>query len=98
MNINEQIEGIEIKVRQVALKLERLQRENATLIAENQQLKTDMDKQEAMIIALKNKLETAQSAMEQRADEETEHSRQQKQLIDQYIQEIDKCIEWLHRN
>lgn len=98
MNASEQIEGIEIKVRQLALKLERLQRENAALLTENQQIKANMEKQEAMISALKDKLENAQSALEQQVNEETEHSKHLKQLIDQYIIEIDKCIDWLHRN
>ena len=98
MNLTEQIEGIEIKVRQLALKLERLQRENAALLTENQQIKANMEKQEATISALKDKLETAQRALTERAEEEDEQSQQLKQLIDQYILEIDKCIEWLHHN
>ncbi len=98
MNLTEQIEGIEIKVRQLALKLERLQRENTGLLSENQQIKANMEKQEATISALKDKLENAQSALAQQTEEETEHSKHLKQLIDQYIVEIDKCIDWLHRN
>lgn len=98
MNLNEKLESIEIKVRQLALKQERLQRENAALQTENQQLKAGIDKQEATIIAFKDKLETAQRALENRAEEESEQSQQLKQLIDQYILEIDKCIEWLHHN
>ncbi|MDX1942239.1 MAG: hypothetical protein SFU99_16865 [Saprospiraceae bacterium] len=98
MNLTEQIEGIEIKVRQLALKLERLQRENAALLTENQQIKANMEKQEATISALKDKLENAQSVLAQQVKEETEHSKYLKQLIDQYIIEIDKCIDWLHRN
>ncbi|MFN7117873.1 MAG: hypothetical protein ACK4TA_13820 [Saprospiraceae bacterium] len=98
MNLTDKLESIEIKVRQLALKQERLQRENAALQLENQQLKAGLDKQEATIIALKDKLETAQRALENRAEEEDEQSQQLKQLIDQYILEIDKCIEWLHHN
>lgn len=98
MNLNERLEHIEIKVRQLALKQERLQRENTALQIENQQLKAGIDKQEATVIALKNKLETAQRALEDRVEEEDEQSQQLKQLIDQYILEIDKCIEWLHHN
>ncbi|HMN90758.1 MAG TPA: hypothetical protein PKD70_13905 [Saprospiraceae bacterium] len=98
MSLSEQIESIEIKVRQLALKFERLQRDNAALQAENARLHAGLDKQEATIIALKNKLEQAQYALVQQVEEETEHSRKLKQLIDQYILEIDKCIEWLHSN
>jgi len=98
MNLTDKLESIEIKVRQLALKQERLQRENAALHTENQQLKAGIDKQEATVIALKDKLETAQRALTERAEEEDEQSQQLKQLIDQYILEIDKCIEWLHHN
>jgi chromosome segregation ATPase len=98
MNIADRLESIELKVRQLALKQERLQRENSVLQAENQQLKAGIDKQEATVIALKDKLETAQRAFQEKAEEEDEQSQQLKQLIDQYILEIDKCIEWLHHN
>jgi regulator of replication initiation timing len=98
MNLSDRLESIEIKVRQLALKQERLQRENAALQVENQLLKAGIDKQEAMVIALKDKLETAQRAFEQKAEKEDEQSQQLKQLINQYILEIDKCMEWLHHN
>lgn len=98
MSVAERLESIELKVRQLALKQERLQRENAALQSENQQLKAGMDKQEATVIALKDKLETAQRAYEEKATEENEQSKQLKQLIDQYMLEIDKCIDWLHHN
>lgn len=98
MNWSDRLESIELKVRQLALKQERLQRENSVLQAENQQLKAGIDKQEATVIALKDKLETAQRAFQEKAEEEDEQSQQLKQLIDQYILEIDKCIEWLHHN
>jgi regulator of replication initiation timing len=98
MNLGDTLESIELKVRQLALKQERMQRENAALLVENQQLKAGLDKQEATIIAFKDKLETAQRAQNERAEEEDEQSQQLKQLIDQYILEIDKCIEWLHHN
>lgn len=96
--MTEQIEGIEIKVRQLALKLERLERENADLQKENKHLKAGMEKQEATISALKDKLTDAQSTLSQKDEEESAHSKKLKQLIDQYIQEIDKCIDWLHNN
>lgn len=98
MNLTEQIEGIEIKVRQLALKLDRLQRENADLQDKNKHLKAGMEKQEAMISALKDKLQQAQSALNQKGEEEQEHSKELKELIDHYILEIDKCIGWLHNN
>lgn len=98
MSVADKLENIEIKVRQLALKQERLQRENAALQLENQQLKAGLDKHEATVIALKDKLETAQRAFEEQAAEEDEQSQQLKQLIDQYILEIDKCMEWLHHN
>jgi len=98
MNVAEKLESIELKMRQLALKQERLQRENAALQTENQQLKAGLDKQEATVIALKDKLETVQRSFEDKAVEEDEQSQQLKQLIDQYIIEIDKCMEWLHHN
>jgi predicted nucleic acid-binding Zn-ribbon protein len=98
MNLAEQIDLIEIKVRQLATKVERVQQENAALQEVNQQLKAELDRQKGGMDALKDKLEIAQRALGSRRNGKMEQSEKLKEQLDQYIHEIDKCIEWLHKH
>jgi regulator of replication initiation timing len=97
MNIVEQIDSIELKVRQLVLKNERISKENATLRTENQHLKAELDRQKGTVGVLKNKLKDTQQALDLQRDEDPELSAQLKEQINQYIKEIDNCIEWLHK-
>lgn len=93
MNLSEKLENIELKIRQLAQKMERLQVENGALLDENKRLKAEIDRQKGTVGVLKNKLELTQQAFGQ---EREDHSNGElKEQIDQYIQEIDKCIDWI---
>ena len=98
MDIAEKMDNIELKIRQLTQKMKRLEQENAELEADNKQLKVELDKQNGAVRSLKNKLENTQLAMavpsEKGSAERTELVNEQ---INQYIEEIDKCIEWLHK-
>lgn len=96
--MSEKIDNIELKIRQLALKLERFRKENADLTKKNEQLKAELDKQKGTVSALKDKLTKTQNVLERQEVDESEHSRQLKQQLDQYIREIDKCIEWLQNS
>ena len=98
MNLSDRIDNIELKVRQLILKIERLQNENVALEEKNKQLKADLDRQKGTVDALKNKLEFTQRVMDQQKEEESDDSKHLKEKIDHYIREIDKCIEWLQTN
>ncbi len=98
MNLSEQIDSIEIKIRQLVLKMERIQKENAELQEENQLLKTELDRQKGAVHALKDKLEKTQRVVDSQRNGKTEQSEKLREQLDQYIHEIDKCIEWLHRH
>lgn len=98
MNVSEKIDNIELKIRQLALKLDRFIQENNNLKNENERLKTDLDKQKGAVMTLKDKLDKTQGMLEKQHVNESEHSIELKQQLDQYIKEIDKCIEWLSNN
>ncbi|MCB9052529.1 MAG: hypothetical protein H6556_24100 [Lewinellaceae bacterium] len=98
MDLSEQIESIELKVRQLALKMERIQRENAALQEDNKQLKAELDRQKGTAGALKDKLEKTQRVLDLQREEQPEHSTELKDQLDQYIQEISQCIEWLRKH
>ncbi len=95
MELSSKIDGIDLKVRQLALKLEQLQRDQALLLQENEKLKSEAARYRELADTLKNKLGTTQQVIEAKGGESTEKLRQQ---IDLYIGEIDKCIEWLYNN
>jgi predicted nuclease with TOPRIM domain len=97
MDLSEQIDSIELKTRQLALKMERVQRENAALQEENKKLKAELDRQKGTASALKDKLEKTQRALDLQREEQPAHSNELKGQLDQYIQEIDQCIEWLRK-
>ncbi len=98
MNLSEKIDNIELKIRQLALKVERLRNENIDLSKKNEQLKAELDKQQGAVSALKDKLTKTQGVLERREVNETEHTQQLRGQLDQYIKEIDKCIEWLQNS
>ncbi|NRB51503.1 MAG: hypothetical protein HRU41_27775 [Saprospiraceae bacterium] len=98
MQVTEKIDNIELKIRQLAQKVDRLNEENNSLKAENERLKTDLDKQKGAVLTLKNKLDKTQGMLDTQHVSETADSEQLKKQLDQYIKEIDKCIEWLSNN
>ena len=94
MQVTEKIDNIELKIRQLAQKMDRLNEENNTLKAENERLKTDLDKQKGAVQTLKK----TQGMLDTQHVSKSADSEQLKKQLDQYIKEIDKCIEWLSNN
>ena len=98
MQVSEKIDTIELKIRQLSLKMDRLNEENSNLKTENERLKTDLDKQKGVVMTLKDKVDKTQGMLDTQHVDESEHSKQLKEQLDQYIKEIDNCIEWLSNN
>lgn len=98
MNLSEQIDRIELKIRQLVSQMERIQDENTALQDENKQLKAELDRQKGVSNALKDKLENTQRVVDSQRNGKTEQSEKLREQLDQYIHEIDKCIEWLHKH
>lgn len=96
----EQINIIEKKVRLVVARMAMLQDENATLKNKNRELaeqirhlKADLLLRDSEISHLKTQTVTkVEEGVKTEARERSQHLREE---IDQHIQEIDKCIEWL---
>lgn len=97
MNLLERIDNIELKVRQLAQRLERTKRENTDLQLENKSLQAELDRQHGITKVLNDKLEQAQRALGSTQEEQPEHAEQLKHQLDQYIEELNKCIAWLHK-
>lgn len=113
MDIARKINEIESKVKRVAAERDDYQHHNAVLLGENKQLKEDLSKQSERILELQERLVNSQQILIGESGEiyskvEGKPSKKKalsgrdaevlKKQIDQYVQEIDKCIEWLQEN
>ena len=94
--ISDKLEGIELKLRQLALKMERLQSQNADLLDENKTLRLKLSKQDNAVGLLEDNLHKSQQSLEKMRETEPPGSKKIRKDIERYIKEIDKCIEWLN--
>ncbi len=94
----DKLSNIELKVRQLALKLERLQNENNTLINENNNLKAELNKKDSKLSLMQEQTAKAQNALQKKRESDPEYSKKLRKDIEQYINEVDKCIEWLQKS
>ena len=94
VNLSDKISSIEFKVRQLALKLERLEAEKVVLLEENNQLRaalrTERQKSNAAIVP--NRTIVVKEGID------AERGKKIRKEIDQHIKQIDKCIEWLQKS
>jgi len=106
MDIERKINEIESKVKRVAAERDDYQHHNLVLLDENKQLKDELSKQSNLIYELQQRLANNQQIL---TKEDGENFLQKESLsgkdkealkkqIDQYIQEIDRCIEWLQNS
>ena len=98
MDSTKRIEQITDKVNRLADVLRQLRTENASLLQENERLKAEISNQTARINVLEQELDQKQVDGRARETEEANQSEHLKKQIDLYIQEIDRCIEWLQKD
>ncbi len=72
-----------------------LRQQNAVLSKENNKLKAEMTAQTERIGELTERLTNSQQALAGQRGDDSESNQKLRKQIDQYINEIDKCIEWL---
>ena len=96
MELTKKLEQITAKLRRVGEKIANLEQANANLLAENEQLKNELAQRNTDAKALQDKLERIQlRSTEVEEGVRPELNREIRQQIDQYLTEIDQCIEWL---
>jgi len=93
--MTQQLENIEQKVRLLAEAITALRQQNALLSNENNKLKADLEAQHERIGELTERLTNSQLALAGQRGDDSESNQKLRKQIDQYINEIDKCIEWL---
>ncbi len=94
-DLSEKMDTIEMKVRQLALRLDRAQKERDKYLEENNKLRTELSKYSNKTNDLENKLERTTLALEEKKEDDPEHSKKLRKEIEQYIKDIDKCIDRL---
>lgn len=94
MSLTNQLNNIELKVRKLTKWTEHLRSENTALRDENARLKLELADQIEKIRFLKDKLDHSQRDLESKDDEGSNVLREQ---LDQYIRDVDQCIEWLQK-
>ena len=95
-----QIDGLEIKLRQLAAKVDRQRAQHEAVVAENETLKRELDRQLGVVSTLKDKLERTQqsSSIPAAPAAGSAATAEQRETIRFCLQEIDRCLDWLHRN
>lgn len=85
--------------------IERLEEKVKTLVAQNQTLKAELQKANTANETLIKQLEEQQQQFKKVAasnginsEEELKKAKQLEKQLNQYIQDIDRCIEWLEYN
>jgi hypothetical protein len=99
---NETLESIERKTRLLIARLARLESDNATLLDQNQKLttenralQTELLLRDSEISQFKTLTVTQESSKNGNARVRTQQIRKE---IDQYITDVDSCIEWLQKS
>lgn len=93
--MTQQLDNIEQKVRHLVEAMNALRQQNAALSKENIKLKADLEAQQERIGELTERLTNSQQALAGQRGDDSESTQKLRKQIDQYINEIDKCIEWL---
>jgi peptidoglycan hydrolase CwlO-like protein len=92
---SEYLNRIEHKVQLLVQKMKFLKRENADMLEEIIDLKTQIDEYKKNIANLEAQLEDAKRAHVEQNPEKGLDTVKLKEDLDLYIKEIDNCLEWL---
>ena len=93
-----QIDGLEIKLRQLAAKVDRQRAQYEATLTENENLKRELDRQLGFVSSLKDKLAHSQPSSPEADSTPAGNGSDQRETIEYCLREIDRCIDWLHRN
>ncbi|CAH1002500.1 hypothetical protein LEM8419_03379 [Neolewinella maritima] len=95
-----QLDGIELKLRQLTAKVDRQRAQYQAAMTENERLQQQLDRQEAVVTSLRDKLAqaTSTSAAPAASSSPAPDLSEQRQTVAYCLQEIDRCLDWLHRN
>jgi flagellar motility protein MotE (MotC chaperone) len=95
MEASEHLDRIEVKVGQLVLKIQQVNRMNDTLVQENQQLQLELLEREKHIAGLKELLRDMEQKNIRMKAEEAQRTASLKQQLEQSVRQLNACIEQL---
>ncbi len=98
MDLNDRIAQIDLKVRQLALKLDHLRERNTKLTNENKELKLKLENAVILIADMEEKMEMTEAALERKQSDDPKDVQDLRKKVDSSIKEVDKVIDWLEKN
>ena len=98
MNLNDKIEQVDLKARQLGLKMQHLQDRNEKLIGENRNLQHQLNNAINMIADMEEKLEAAEAAVSKKQSSDPKEIKDIRKQIDASIEDMDNAIEWLEKS
>ena len=90
-----QLDGLETKLRQLAAKVDRQQAQYDAVVSEKEQLQRELDRQLALATTAASTPSPSAKATVAATPADTAAHRE---TIAYCLSEIDRCLEWLHRN
>lgn len=95
MNITEYLERLELKISQLALKMQQINRMNDTLVRENQQLQLELLDKNKQLALLQKQLVEVNHQTTLREQEGLQKVAELKLSLEQATRQVDACIKWL---
>ena len=95
MEVSEHLDRIEVKVGQLVLKIQQVNRMNDTLVQENQQLQLQLLEREKHIAGLKELLRDMEQKNVRMKAEEAQRTASVQQQLEQSVRQLNACIEQL---
>ncbi|MFZ4559393.1 MAG: hypothetical protein ACOYOD_04280 [Saprospiraceae bacterium] len=95
MEVSEHLDRIEVKIGQLVLKIQQVNRMNDTLVQENQQLQLQLLEQEKHIAGLKELLRDMEQKNIRMKAEEAQRTASVQQQLEQSVRQLNACIEQL---
>ncbi len=97
MKIADKIINIEKKVKTLSEELISLRAKNVLLSNQLAKLETNLSEKDVLVFELKNQTKYMQQALDKKQENEPEKTKVLRKQIDKYIEEIDKCIDWMEK-
>jgi flagellar motility protein MotE (MotC chaperone) len=95
MEVSEHLDRIEVKIGQLVLKIQQVNRMNDTLVQENQQLQLQLLEREKHIAGLKELLRDMEQKNVRMKAEEAQRTASVQQQLEQSVRQLNACIEQL---
>ncbi|MEY4107163.1 MAG: hypothetical protein RL181_1505 [Bacteroidota bacterium] len=95
MEVSEHLDRIEVKIGQLVLKIQQVNRMNDTLVQENQQLQLQLLEREKHIAGLKELLRDMEQKNIRMKAEEAQRTASVQQQLEQSVRQLNACIEQL---